>query len=364
MKKIAFLISDLGCGGAQRVLINVLNNIDLNQFKVVVVTLYDETTDFFKLPGNVERVIIGFTKEEKNIFKSIYFNLKRIFKIRKTLITYKVDYAMSFIGVMNILLVLAAIKLKLKVIISERNDPNKQSIGFPWDAFRKKIYPYADVVTANSHGALDTLSQYVLKKKLLYLPNPFPVVNTNTLIQKNASDSVIRLLAVGRLYPQKNYKVLLKALYECVRSTKLKYRLTILGDGPLYDELNEYCVQLGIDEIVTWKKSVVDTETYYLDSDLYLLPSSHEGMPNSLLEAMAYGLAVIVSDASEGPLEVVENNVTGAVVKVDSSEALADKIQFLSANREIRLKLASNAKNYIDENNNSMVMNVWESLFK
>tara|TARA_R110002096_G_scaffold94635_6_gene212904 strand:- start:1000 stop:2094 length:1095 start_codon:yes stop_codon:yes gene_type:complete len=363
MKKIAFLISDLGCGGAQRVLINVLNNIDLNQFKVIVVTLYDESTDFFKLPGNVERIIIGYTKQEKNIFKSVYLNFKRISGIRKTLILNDVNYAMSFIGAMNILLVLATIKLKLKTIISERNDPNKQSIGFPWDAFRKITYPYADVVTANSHGALKTLSRYVPEEKLLYLPNPFPVVNAHTLSRKSDSEGVIRLLAVGRLYPQKNYKILLKALSECVHKSRLKYRLTILGDGPLYNELNDWCIELGINEIVLWKKSVVDTEKYYLDSDLYLLPSSHEGMPNSLLEAMAYGIAVIISDASEGPLELVENNVTGVVVRVDSSEELAEKIMFLSDDKEERKKLAFNAKRFIDENSTCKVMNVWENLF-
>ena len=86
-------------------------------------------------------------------------------------------------------------------------------------------------------------------------------------------------------------------------------------------------------------------------------------MPNSLLEAMAYGLAVIVSDASEGPLEVVENNVTGAVVKVDSSEELAEKIIFLSEDSGERKKLGSNAKHFIDKNSTCKVMSVWENLF-
>ena len=84
--------------------------------------------------------------------------------------------------------------------------------------------------------------------------------------------------------------------------------------------------ELEIASRVDWHGRQPDPFFYYRSSDIFLMPSRHEGSPNALLEAMSQGLPPIVTDCLPGALEVVEHDVTGLVVPVDDPEALASPI--------------------------------------
>ena len=79
-----------------------------------------------------------------------------------------------------------------------------------------------------------------------------------------------------------------------------------------------------------------DPQPFLLQAGVFVLPSRFEGMPNALLEAMAAGLAVVVTDASPGPLEVVEEGVSGLVVPSDDPYALAEALDRLVVDPELR----------------------------
>ena len=96
----------------------------------------------------------------------------RILRLRRALRTTNPAVAVSFVAQTSILTVIAALGLSMRVIVSERNDPHRQSLGPIWDLLRRVVYPWADVVTANSRGALDTLAEFVARDRLLYVPNP------------------------------------------------------------------------------------------------------------------------------------------------------------------------------------------------
>ena len=91
---------------------------------------------------------------------------------------------------------------------------------------------------------------------------------------------------------------------------------------------------LGVSDQLRWLGFRSDPERFLADAAVFVLPSRFEGMPNALLEAMAAGLAVIVTDASPGPLEVVEPGVSGLVVPSDDPVALATAMQELAADPE------------------------------
>ena len=71
----------------------------------------------------------------------------------------------------------------------------------------------------------------------------------------------------------------------------------------------------------------------HCSSAVFILPSRFEGMPNALLEAMGSGMAVVVSDASPGPLEVVVDGKTGLVFRSEDIEALSVALQKLALNK-------------------------------
>ena len=92
--------------------------------------------------------------------------------IRRTLQAVEPDAVLSFLTQTNILTIVATRGLGVRTVISERNDPRLQRHRPRVELLRRVVYPWADIVTANSKGALATLGDFVPKEKLAFLPNP------------------------------------------------------------------------------------------------------------------------------------------------------------------------------------------------
>ena len=167
----------------------------------------------------------------------------------------------------------------------------------------------ADQVTANSHGALTSLARFVAAEKLDFVPNP--------IAQEQSSESIPftgpTILNVGQLTPQKGQDVLLDAFARIAEADK-EWCLIIVGSGDRHEALCQQAERLGIGERVTFVGQVNNPFPYYRAAEIFALPSRFEGTPNVLLEAMSMSLPCIVSDASSGPLEYVEDGETGLVV--------------------------------------------------
>jgi glycosyltransferase involved in cell wall biosynthesis len=267
---------------------------------------------------------------------------------------------LSFIGSTNILTVIACKFLGKKVVISERNDPAVQKLNHPYNDLRPRIYRHASVVTANTNSALEVMKEYVPDNKLLYLPNPLDLsISNNGYRRKQGSKSYI--LCVGRLHKQKAYDVLLKAFKEI--SPKLdNWHIIILGKGELKKELHKMAEDLNISDKIEWKGHVSNPYIYYKNADIYVLPSRHEGMSNSLLEAMSFGLPVIVSDACHGSLDIVKHKQTGVVIPVNDHLALASAIEYLANNDSFRKSLGKAGKQTVSQFSIPNVLNIWEEV--
>ena len=96
--------------------------------------------------------------------------------------------------------------------------------------------------------------------------------------------------------------------------------LTLVGDGPLRGALEERARELGISERVRFAGRRTDTAAFYRDCDLFVLLSDYEGMPMSIIEAMASGLPVVATRAG-GVAELVDDGVNGALVNPRSAQA-------------------------------------------
>lgn len=356
---IAFVIDRLGAGGAQRVLSILANYWALQGKKVCVITYNDTGKDFFVLDKKVHRIIIPSLKPSKTVIDKIFQNIRCIIAIRMDLKKVAAKVSIGFIAITNIRLILASFGLGLKVIISERNDPTRQSFGFMWDLLRKFFYRFADVVTANSNGALKTLSSYVPYEKLFLVPNPLQL----SVLNDNQNDSSHEILTVGRLVYQKAHDILLDAFAK-VASRNPDWGLTIVGDGSLSNELRQHAENLEIAECVTWRANVQDPFKYYKRAGIFVLVSRYEGIPNALLEAMSYGLPVIVSDASPGPLEYVKHETTGLVIPVNNATALEESINRLINDPQLRIRIGKAARTRVAECNLPIVVKIWERVLE
>ena len=353
---IALVISDLGSGGAQRVVSTLANEWVRNGLRICVVTLGNTQQDFFDLDGRVRRLAVGGIGVAPTIGGRVLANLQRIKNLRSALKEVKAPIVVSFVLPMNILTLLAGFGLKCRIVVSERNDPRRQYLGWHWNIFRRILYRLADVVTANSSDALDVMKDYVPQAKLKLVPNPLSKMGN----RRKSLAVGWTILAVGRLHEQKGYDILLDAF--ALLYTRLPaWRLAIVGDGPLRDLLRSQAKKAGLAAHVDWVGSVSDPSPYYCSAEIFVLSSRYEGVPNALLEAMSHGLPVVVTNGSPGPLEYVHHETSGLIVPVDNATALAAALERLITNPGLRQDLGNAARECVTKCSLEHVLPVWQS---
>jgi glycosyltransferase involved in cell wall biosynthesis len=196
----------------------------------------------------------------------------------------------------------------------------------PW------LYPKADLVACVSTGVRDDLAAAtgIPAERISVLYNP---VVTGSLDERAAApithkwltkpDAPI-VLGVGRFTRQKNFPLLIRAVAK-VRE-KRRVRLILLGDGALRPSLEALAQSLGIAEDVDFPGFDPNPFRFMRRADVYVLSSDWEGLPTSLIEAMACGAPVVSTDCESGPLEILENGRFGRIVPKGNVVALADAI--------------------------------------
>jgi glycosyltransferase involved in cell wall biosynthesis len=151
--------------------------------------------------------------------------------------------------------------------------------------------------------------------------------------------------AVGRLDRQKGFSTLIEAM---ARLKRTPLRCAIIGDGPERARLEAQIRRRGL-ERTTWLLGERDQVPSWLSAfDLYCLPSLWEGLPNSLLEAMALGLPVVASNV-DGVPEAVESGKNGVLVPPEKSVPLAAALKALAGDAEKRAALGAAAKAAVSE---------------
>jgi len=189
-----------------------------------------------------------------------------------------------------------------------------------------------------------------------YIPNGVEVPVTG----KTSYNQVTQVITITRLSREKGIDVLLKAWADVVREEK-GLRLLIVGDGSLKSQLKSLSCSLDIAESVDFIGMVQDTSKYLKGSDLFVLPSRSEGMPNALLEAMSYGIPCIATQVGgNGELLAGESEKilcggyiltkNGLLINPDDVKGLTKAILYLVRNERVREEMGRRARKFIQEN--------------
>ena len=355
--ELALVISDLGSGGAQKVLVQLAKSWQAGGRRLTVITLAGPEYDFFSLPAGVRRIVIGGVANSRNVLTALYANWRRVLRLRRALREAGAPIVIGFVAQTAVLTVLASMRLPVRVVAAERNDPRQQNLGLIWNALRRFAYIQADLVTANSRGVADALADFVALKRVAFLPNPLPSPPHCEPAQLTAPT----ILSIGRLNHQKAHDVLLAA-FTRFSAKQPKWRLAIMGEGPEDAKLRELAARLGIAGKVDWLGRQDNPYPFLRASRIFVLASRHEGMPNALLEAMSCALPCIVSGSSPGPLELVQDRVSGLVVPVDDLEALTDAMQRLAADECLAKALGEKAQERAKGYAPDAVLKLWDQV--
>jgi glycosyltransferase involved in cell wall biosynthesis len=215
----------------------------------------------------------------------------------------------------------------------------KKFLALKW--YRKKIEPYvfnkADKITA----VYKIIEPYVLdvcgkKPEILY--NRIDLERFGNGIKQKDYDKPL-ILSVGRLTPQKNPDLIINAIKD------LDVYLMLIGDGELYDSLKNQITELNIQNKIIFKKSVPNNEiqNYYKTADIFILcyEPDVEGVPIPVLEAMASGLPIIITNPISGLSDGLEESVSFTELNYES---IKNKIVELIENDDYRKDLSKKAQ--------------------
>jgi len=172
--------------------------------------------------------------------------------------------------------------------------------------------------------------------------------------QKSPSDTVIHIGTVGRMVPVKEFGLFLEVAAEVGKHVP-DVCFSILGEGPLKEELACKVKELKLDEKVRLEVPRADPSTYYASLDLYLNTSLHEGLPLSILEAMACGKPVVASKVGGIP-EIISHGEEGFLVEGRDPQEFAKWCLKLIRDKELRILMGQNASKKVTSSFNSLYM--------
>ena len=240
----------------------------------------------------------------------------------------------------------------IKLFYTERNDPRMQ-YGRLLRAMRGVLVSRCNGVVFQTHEAMSCFSDDVQKKSIV-IHNP---VYSSARSICDVPDG--RIVAVGRLSPQKNHKFLIKA-FSCIAPLFPSCRLEIYGEGPLKNELVAFVRSLNLDGRVLFPGTFKDVQDRIWSASLFVLSSNYEGMPNTLLEAMTLGLPCISTDCPcGGPREIIDNGVNGVLVPVGDICTMAEAMKRILSNSEFVYSLRHEAVKICDTHNEDKIFQMW-----
>jgi glycosyltransferase involved in cell wall biosynthesis len=150
--------------------------------------------------------------------------------------------------------------------------------------------------------------------------------NHNSEIGLGHETRPLKIVAVGRLHWQKGLDVLMKAVAQARDDHGVLSHLTLIGDGPERNKLQELAERLGIHNDVHFAGWQLEPAILVSEADLFILPSLTEGLPNSLLEAMLVGTPAIASNCNYGPSELTDHGRWATLVPPGDPAALCQAI--------------------------------------
>lgn len=334
--KIMFFIYSLGAGGAERVMSLLANDWAAQGHRITIATLTPKVKPFYKLHDAVEVIHLGVSAVSQGFSDAVVGNYRRIMTIKHAIVENDPDVVIAFMTATNVLTILASKLAKKPVVVSEHINfyGGRSKV---WRLLRRIVYPFSDALTVlTEHDK----GKYTYHSNIHVMPNPLVLEHKHHNIPRQKL-----ILGVGRLQLHKGFSQLLKAFS---RLDNEEWRVVILGEGPERANLEEQIAVLKLQNRVALPGRVSDVEKYYKKASIFVLPSSSEGFPMALIEAMGYGCAAVAYDCLTGPSDIIDNDVNGILLKVGDVDKLTKTLQTLIDHPEKRERVGRNAEKIVD----------------
>lgn len=338
---IAFLVGrSINGGGAERASVNLANET-ANSLNRVFVFSGPRAVDDYSLNHKVHRVIVFYQ-----------YYLMDCLRLIKAIKKNSIDVVIAMGIYASLCACLVRFFIDVKVIVSERNSPKHDLISWKSKLLRFLLYRLADGFVFQTKQAKEFYSKEIQKRSVV-IHNPIkPNLPIKSILEKK------EIVAVGRLEQQKNYPLLIEA-FSLVHKNYPEFILKIYGRGKEEKRLSNIVNKLNLTDNVLFQGFSDDVHNKIKDAQIFVLSSSFEGMPNSLMEAMAMGFPVVSTDCPcGGPGELIINEVNGLLVQSNPND-LAKALCKLIDSQKLRKSIGEKASCISKTHNVSLIANQW-----
>lgn len=324
--RICFVLPALTAGGAERVLITLMNNLDRSRFDPVFLTVSDHGSLRYLINPNIPFHSLH-TEKIPRALPKLFLKLKEL----------QPHIVVSTMAHMNFwLLLLKPFLPRTKFIVREATKPtsffNSNALtAFIIKAGYRLLYPLADCVICPSRIIIDEfrsiLGMSCTNHALLYNPvDVLTVCDENARFDPtNERKKTVHFIAAGRLHVQKGFDRLIEYLPSMKHPHD--WALSILGEGIEQENLERLIRDRKLEGKVFLLGLIKDPWTYYAEADCLLTPSRVEGLPNVVLESLACGTPVIAMKEAGGIEEIANLAPTGAVTIANTMDMFIDAMQ-------------------------------------
>lgn len=358
MKNICFFSGDItNSGGTERVASIIANELSKNkEYKISFVSLTEKKeSPFFEINPKIERY-----KLYDMPVRGITHIVQICNRLKNVVKNNKIDILIDIDGILDMYSLVVKLFTKVKVISWEHfNYYQHPAVGHR-KYTRKLAGRFADaIVTLTNEDKGYYEKNIKIKCPIEFIHNPVMNLDKNYEYDLNSKT----LLSVGRLTYQKGFDMLLDVA-NIVLKKHLDWKWIILGEGEDRQMLEDKIKKLSLAGRVILKGNVSNVDDYYKSSSIFVLTSRFEGLPMTLLETKPFKLPVVSFDIKTGPKECIIDKKNGYLIKEFDIEDMAEKIEMLIENKDLRKSFSENALNDIKKFELESIIKKWNNLLE
>ena len=327
-KKVWLIIPTLGGGGAEKMVLDLARSINAEKYKVTVVSLYNKTYAAENRLADIEKYQIStlFLNKKPGFDFHVLLQLKKMIQEQQPDIIHSNLESFQYV-------------FPLAWLLRKRHVHTMHSVG----GKEQRIYRWILKNAYRNHNFYMVALSHRICTELILL---YPKLGDHLCVVRNGVDikqfsfyqaktakKDFNFICVASLTPVKNHKLLFEAFATLQHKYGRMDTLTLVGDGPLHEELMAKTKQLGIDKNVIFVGNTANVADYLKQADAFVLASHYEGVPLAILEAMCTSLPILAPDVG-GVGEIVIGN--GMLFPVEDREALTAALYKMAVDTDFR----------------------------
>lgn len=352
--RIVELINSLEIGGAEKMVVDLSLQLKARGHAVTVVCLRGK--------GPLAAVLEQQQIDVLPLDKAEGVSMRALAQLTAYLRDCRVDVIHTHNPLVHHYGVAAAVRASVPVVVNTIHGPS----NLPGLSLSQMLFDLGCLLSSQVVACCEMVgrhtrnSTYCAKAKTTVIGNGIRCESFLNVPPRPSSSEVV-FGTIGRLVPVKDHRTLLRAFATAQPKTGPS-RLHILGDGPLRAGLEAYSRELGIAHLVSFRGFGLDTASFLGDVDIFVLSSVSEGLPLTVLEAMAAGRPVVGAAVGAIP-ELVQASRCGWVVQPNNPASLAEALTAAASSHD-RAELGKRGRDYVLRHHSVEVMSAaYEQLF-